>query len=427
MVGALVLRAVGVVSPAPEDERVFGGQLVEPTDLAGVEVEGDDGITRLGGRLRVGVAGGDVDETATGVDRGRPPDRGARRPRKCRAIRASASRHRLRGNGVSLPDLIAGRRVEHHDTATERAAAVARIGGQHFLDRRHRHVETALMQRRRSGDTGPGVALDVPAPELGAGLRIDRIDARAGVTEVQRMAVPQGTDRDRGSHAGAGGIGPVTAPGLRVQGIDVAVLASDEEPSAGDGRLRPRGGRLGESERPLQGEVRHLVEVESSALRRLKAEVLAAHAPSTPVGAIERVHQGRCALAQAGTGADRIIRDGTAGDELRNRAALDVGQILALEGHDPICERCHDGPGGAVAQRLERGGAWHSRRRVARGALHLEQGRTSRFLRGNSGGATKHKHQDEGDESCLHVPSVGRKAYRRGIGRTKAHSWIGTT
>ena len=198
------------------------------------------------------------------------------------------------------------------------------------------------MQRRCSGDTGSRVALDVPAPELRAGLRIDRIDVRTDVTEVQRVAVTPRADRDRCSHASAGGIRPVTAPGPCVQGIDVSVLASDEEAPASDGRLRPRGGRLRKPKGPLQREVRHLVEVEPSALRGLESEILTAHAPSTPMGAAERVHQNRCALAKTGAGDCGISRDRTSGDELCHRLALRVRQTQSLEGHDPICERRHD-------------------------------------------------------------------------------------
>ena len=95
VVGALVVRTVGVVSPAAHDEGVRRCQLVEPTDLAGVDVERDDRIARLGSRLGVGVAGGRVDETALSVDRRRPPDRGAGGPRTCRAIRARVPRRRF--------------------------------------------------------------------------------------------------------------------------------------------------------------------------------------------------------------------------------------------------------------------------------------------------------------------------------------------
>ena len=60
------------------------------------------------------------------------------------------------------------------------------------------------------------------------------------------------------AHAGLRLERPDGAAGRRVERVDEAALAADEQTSADDGRLRARGRRVRKTERPLQRQLRHL-------------------------------------------------------------------------------------------------------------------------------------------------------------------------
>ena len=144
-----IVRAVVVVGPAADHERIARRHLRHPLDGAGIERQGDHGIARRRRRVRVGVAGRGIQELARDIHGGRGPDRGAGRLPERRARGVLADHLRRLGNHVRLPDLLAGARVDGDDAAAEGAAGVVGACARQFFERRHRHVEPAVDERRR--------------------------------------------------------------------------------------------------------------------------------------------------------------------------------------------------------------------------------------------------------------------------------------
>jgi hypothetical protein len=77
-------------------------------------------------------------------------------------------------------------------------------------------------------------------------------------------------NRDRRADAAVRLERPHDAAGPRVERVDDSVLAADEQPSAGDGRLRPGRCRVRKAERPLQTKARHLLGGEAGVIAWLK-------------------------------------------------------------------------------------------------------------------------------------------------------------
>ena len=153
--------------------------------------------------------------------------------------------------------------VERVQAAAERAALVARLARGGFFHRRDRDEEAILVERRRSGDARVRMFVEPARPELASRCRVERVDVRAGVAEVDGVAARPFArpERERRPHAALRRERPVDAAALRVERVDRAVLAADEDAAAGDGRLRPGRRRVGKSERPLQRQLRHLLGV----------------------------------------------------------------------------------------------------------------------------------------------------------------------
>src|SRR5947199_8920368 len=94
---------------------------------------------------------------------------------------------------------------------------------------------------------------DPPRPELTSGFDIQSVDVGSGVAEKQRAARLR-PDRHGGAYTGLRGECPEHASGFGLERVDGAVLAADEETSARDRRLLPRGGRLRKTKCPLKWE-----------------------------------------------------------------------------------------------------------------------------------------------------------------------------
>ena len=108
-----------------ESMKIAGSQLCRPAPLAGVEVEGDDGVA--GPRVRyidIAIARTDVEGAAPVVESGRRPDPGTRWAVQLCAGGVLPNRPGTFRDRVGLPDLLAGRSIQGHHTALERAALV---------------------------------------------------------------------------------------------------------------------------------------------------------------------------------------------------------------------------------------------------------------------------------------------------------------
>src|SRR4029077_15661568 len=222
-VGTEILRAVLDARAAADEERVGARRLVPPQNLAGLDVHRDDRIARLRRRLGVRVAPADVDGAALLVDRRAAPDGRARGRPLRRALRVLPRLHRRLGDRVALPDLIAGRRVERHDAAAEGAAFVGELRGRHFFDRRDRHVQAAVVERRRAGDARERVRVDLLFPDHFTGERVERVDVRFQVADIDRVLVARAADARRRAYAGGRLERPVDAARAGVERIQRAV------------------------------------------------------------------------------------------------------------------------------------------------------------------------------------------------------------
>ena len=211
-----------------------------------------------------------------------PPPAG---PHMLHAVLVLAARLRL-VDGVALPQHRAGVGVERRHAAAERAALVLPAAAlSFFVQPLHRRRTRA----RRDTVGAPVIAADGWSSTLRAqssrpGLRVDarrRWRGRRRRTRRSRWrpALVR-THRQRRAHAACARERPVRAAGLRIQRVDLAVLAGDEQPPAGERRLRARRVDAGVAERPLQLQPRQVGGGEPAGLR--VARVGDAVAPAVP-------------------------------------------------------------------------------------------------------------------------------------------------
>ena len=376
-VRAVGVGAVRVAAAAAEDERVARRQLPRPADGAGGEVEGDDGVAGRGRRFGVGVAGSGVDEPPRSVDgRGRP-DRPSGRPHEEVAVRIAPARRRRLGDGERLPDDVAGRRVERGEAAAERAAGVLRVGRQQLFQGRDRHIQRSVVQDGGARDARRDVGLHVPPPDLGAGRRINGVDVGVEVAEEDRVtAVREAADRHRAPDAALRLEGPVRAPGPRVEGIDDAAFAGDEQALSDHGRLRLRGRGVRVAESPAEPQPGDVRRRESRMRGRLEPIVLHPGAPAVPLRSVVRpgpVPSRRRGAAAVLFGRFGLRRDTAPRDELGDRTSLRGAQLLALLAHRPVGQGADDRRRGQRAHVVDGQGARDHVGEMAGGAVGLEQ------------------------------------------------------
>ena len=188
-------------------------------------------------------------------------------------------------------------------------------------------------------------------PEQRPGLRVQSVHVGLHVAEVNRIApLPDRLHGNGGARHRRRLVGPVLAARPRVERIDGSVSTAQEEPAAGDYRLRRRHGLTCESERPFQFESRHLLPVEARGLGGLEAAVRQVHAPSGPARFPRRNGKLR---SRASPGLRLRLHAGPAGNVSREGQPLGGGQRGALRLHRAGFERRQDF---LLAEQLERGG-----------------------------------------------------------------------
>ena len=118
------------------------------------------------------------------------------------------------------------------------------------------------MQHRRSGQSRGWMALDGHLPEQTTGRSIDGVRVPARITEERgvssRFTGADAADADRRSHDRARVERPVHATGPRVQRVDVAGNAADEEAATDDGDAGPGLDVTRKAKGPLQLEPRNI-------------------------------------------------------------------------------------------------------------------------------------------------------------------------
>ena len=246
------------------------------------------------------------------------------------------------------------------------------------------------MQRQRSGDAGVHVFVDSASPAQLPRGGVQRVDVGARVAEVHGASRARRlvADGQRGADPALRGERPVDAARLRIERVDGAVLAPDEQASTGDGRRRPGRRGVRKPERPLEREPRHVGGGQSGLVRRLIPRVGVRRRPACPRS---NARSPRSLEPEAGsrlarsTSANRCPRDVAAerpaAQVLRNRAPLGAAQAASLRAHAAGGQRRHDGFRGPLPQEIGMGCARFGRAVVAARAVAGEDRRAIRCLR----------------------------------------------
>ncbi len=120
--------AVAAIQPC-----IIGLRLIHPQHFARIQIERHHRVRRFLGRLRLRIAGAEVNGMTLRINGRRIPHRGSGGRVELRAFGIFPSRLRLLGNRVSLPDLFTGVGIERRYAAAKSAARVLRRGGLKFL------------------------------------------------------------------------------------------------------------------------------------------------------------------------------------------------------------------------------------------------------------------------------------------------------
>ena len=166
--------------------------------------------------------------------------------------------------------------------------------------------------------------VNLPHPELAAGVGVERVDVGCRVAEVDasRHGARRRVDRRSPCARRPRGKCPADAAGARVKRVDGAVLAADEHAPAGDRRLRPGHGRVGKPEGPLEREPRHVRGRQAGVGGGLKARVPVDGSSRTSAARARNRPPGIRGGAAAGVGPAHVARDRRAAEELRHGPAL---------------------------------------------------------------------------------------------------------
>ena len=196
-------------------------------------------------------------------------------------------------------------------------------------------------------------------PQRTSGRRVERVDESLLVGEVRRVRALTGAagtrgDGDRRANAAVCGEGPDDASARGVERVHRAVLAADEQPSAGDRRLRPRRRRVGKAEGPLEMQSRDVCGGDAGLCGRLEMRVLERGAPPVP-------HRHRRDVANRRPPAAETCRDAgdgsaqrSSGEKFSKRAPFVAAERKALIPHRPGRERVEDRLRRAAVQRVFR-------------------------------------------------------------------------
>ena len=284
-VGTTRRRAVRAAAAARRVVDVARRRLTCPDDAPGLELEGHHRVARAGGRMRVVVAGRDIQHAAGGIDGRRRPHAGARRAERVGAHCGRTGLLRL-VHQIRLPRDRPVTQPDGGDAAAKGAAHVRRIDRTGLFPRRRRHEREAVVHGERTGQARRLVRFDADGPVRATRSGINGIDPADLVAEDERPRVAVAGNRHRGPYGTVRLELPVHAAGLPVERLHRAGGAADEQ-RAPQRRRRSKSGHVaGESERPLQLEPRQVRGAQARALAGLKPGVVWPGTPAAPAGAI---------------------------------------------------------------------------------------------------------------------------------------------
>ena len=365
-----------------------------PADLSRIQIEREQRIRQVGRRRREVVAGPDIQDVPSDINRRGIPNGPAGGTVELGADAVSGGRARRFRHGVGLPETLSAGGIERDDAATKRAARVSWVAHLRFLTRGHRHVQAAVVELRRRGDRSMRMFIHIHLPEHCSNLGVYGVHVGSLVAEVgDELAVAALVERDGAADTGFDLGRPVDAARLRVQDVHDAFSRGGVHAAPGHDRLRACRGRTREPERPLQRESWQVVCRHPGCLSRLKPRVRDAVPPAVPGRPGQRIgpRSGRgaaqCRRRHRGTGNRTAGIGGQrfSGRICSQRAALRAAPLSCLCSHRATFEcfeyllRAHP-PHHLEARRLRiRSGSF-----VTRGTVGPEQGRAFGF-RGKGG------------------------------------------
>ena len=359
-----------------------------PADLAVLQADGDDGVGHGFLHLGVGIAGGDVELAALGVDRRLVPDPGAGGTVKLNPGGILAA-----GPGLQhrrLPQDLVGFQVDRRHLAGEGAAGIAGSAAHVLLRGGDRLVEDIARDHGRTGQHGQRMAVDIDLPQLCAGRSVQRPEVADMVAEIDHPAALRRAgsvfDHRRGAHGPHAALVPAHAAGPGVQGVEVTGEGAEEHPVADHGRLA--GAAAGHGEGPL--DLQPLDVPRRDGGGGLVARAGCGLSKAVPVGGreLDRRRLGQAHVVgrlQAGD-QRRLVGgagggQGLAGDELGDLTHHGRCQAGRHRGHRAAGQCLDHLFGGALAQRRAVRRAI-DRRIVASLALGFEQGRSAAARQG---------------------------------------------
>ena len=132
-----------------------------------------------------------------------------------------------------MPDSFARGGIEGGDTAAESAALIRRIDrGDGLVSTRHRDVQSARIELRRSGDDGHRVIVGPNLPEKRSRYDVEGVDIAAEVAEVYGSTADDRCNADPRRN----GVTPISAarPGVESIGTDLVQLGKKAAPRSDD-------------------------------------------------------------------------------------------------------------------------------------------------------------------------------------------------
>ncbi len=246
-VGSALPGTIRILHHAADVPCVARGQLRRPAALSGLRIDCDDRIAVSIGRGRVILAAAEIKQAALGIVGWAVPHW---RPRGPQDVRAAARLPASRGS--------------RHRNVRHRSAPVAGSSATTFPRNVQQAYSGSAADVTSSDETGTNsmpaaslacrygrvrVVVDLSLPELRAVHRVHRISAAQYVPEVE--ALRRGVDNDCRPHLGGDARAPAQASACKVEGIERAIVAADEDRAPADRRLRSGADRSRVSECPF--------------------------------------------------------------------------------------------------------------------------------------------------------------------------------
>ncbi len=268
----------------PHHPGITGQGLCVPLRLATGEIDGEHRVSAVVGRLRITVACREIDEPPLDVDGRSAPDarsggRELRNPQRVRELLDGRMR-----DGVALPDRLSCSGLHRHQRAAKGAARIvgtARV----FLEGDDGDEQPPRLQHGSAHDGGAWMIVGPDTPHELPGDGVDGVHPSEPIGKEQTRMRCRLND-DAPQHFGGRLESPMCAARAGIEGIDRAIGRADEQPAAGNQRLRDGVRDARKRERPGELQVRHVRRGETRLGGRNQTRVFSINSPPNAHGAI---------------------------------------------------------------------------------------------------------------------------------------------